>query len=127
MEYAKFDFIYDDINRFRLFQKLFYRLKESQSTRIPGYNSSEWLEYYDQKALEFFFREGEDVWDFESLIDALQTAEYQLVRCDATKDNQAELVFEVAFYGLEQLYVLIEYYGFKIRSAPFGMKLLSVM
>ena len=57
-----------------------------------------------------------------SWLDCIRTAEYQLVSCETISNQEGRITCELSYYGIEPMIALIECWGFKIKTLPFGLK-----
>lgn len=113
-----FEFKVDNLEKFYSFQKLFYALKEAKNNGTLESDDIKWLDYFDENMLLKFWWPSEKElkeywklyysipesqrytdkrldkgWDFESMIDAIRSGEYELTYCEIVKEGIGRLEF----------------------------------
>lgn len=136
------EFEIDNNDNFGKFQEMFNDLRDSKNKGELDCEDARWIDYYDDEQIEYFWwptQEEEKAywelfnslpfdqvttderlkkpWDFESMIDAIRSGEYDLASCNQTCDNIGRLEFDTwswPYGGAGALKALIESFGFKI-------------
>jgi hypothetical protein len=127
-----------DNDRFQMLQKVFYELKKSKEGGGIDADDGGWKTFFDEKTMKHFLTEEEfkkvskmpraslfqfkpNKWHFESMLDAVNNCECELVSCElfSEKDRVARMEFYPISYpygGTDALQCLIEAFGFKVTA-----------
>lgn len=137
------EFEVKDKSKFKMLQKIFTELKKDKEHQELDCENDKWLDFYDEEDLvnnfwwptekelkehwELFYSIEESKrctdkrlkvpWDFESMLDAISCGEYELHRCQMTKENIGKLEFIAwawPYGGANSLKALVESFGFEV-------------
>ncbi|MEH2393197.1 MAG: hypothetical protein V7K21_16610 [Nostoc sp.] len=147
MEYCFVEFQVDDFTRFNALCEVFNEIKKDKDNNYWR-NEEDWLIFFDRKALSNFWWPSEEEktehyrrwfatpveqrwtdpslktpWDFESMFDAFENGEYQLISCSMVSADRARLEFEPFSYpygGIGAIQALVESFDFVILAEDDG-------
>ena len=128
-----------DSNRFGMLQRVFDALRDAKNDDAIDADDKSWRSYFDDDALSHFWNPTpseladwtrrwqatpveqrltdptlQTPWDFESMIEAFQNGEYNLLRVVRTSENTGSVQFEALAFpygGTGCLHALIESFG----------------
>ncbi len=112
-----------DSSRFEMLERVFGALREAKNNHAIDADDESWRSYFDDDALSHFWNPTpheladwtrrwdatpvekrftdptlQTQWDFQSMIEAFQNGEYNLVRLIRTSENTGSLRFEALAY-----------------------------
>jgi hypothetical protein len=128
-----------DSTRFGMLHRVFFALRDAKNNDAINADDKSWRSYFDAEALSHFWSPTPDElaawtrrwqetpeperftdptlktpWDFESMIEAFDNGEYNLLRVIRTSENTGSLQFEALAWpygGTGCMHALVECFG----------------
>lgn len=147
MEYCFIEFKVDDKNRFKDLCRVFEEIKKDKDADSFR-NEQQWLAFFDDDARSHFWQPTQEEyndwllrwyatpveqrwtdpslktpWDFNSMFDAFQAGDYNLIACRMISSDLARIEFDPYGYpygGTGCMKALIESFGFSIIAEDDG-------